>query len=1031
MATFGSCKHILPDQTLCALEVDAVPVDPSFRPSTGDCTTPNNYIELNDANSFVCVQQIVISTKGGNGQKDERVVLPDHVAVRIRVEDDVILYDLNVAVSNPFPTKTAAALLEIPRLPGLIMLEEHHRCGPVEYVPEVMEKERADETFQQAASSTTHSATLSNTTNTFFEVKIDKIPAGTTAEFGITFIQTQVREFSRVMDTADEPSAKIRDIAILVGHTGVNDAGVPMSIVIDYQRSSLHLDRIPPPVLAHEALQLNAITSSLAHGTPCVESLLVFSPQDQPAGDNVLRFDHPLGFACGTLVKARLVRFDEPILDAIAQLSLSDDKGLPGVSSVDVIPRAVFDSRGTPMDLALVEMVVPQVPNPPKQTPHDIYIIMDTSGSTGMRVDTGETFLAKCQEFLKGMLEVLPAHISALRSKSLINSKPIKLEFWSFNHTNTCHAKVELADAPIETLQSKINGKIVPLVCSLQSSGGTNFDAWSSQLQSTVLANPTHLSHVLILTDGGATQQETFERSIRSLSRNASVSFFQCDALGYGPWLNPATVSFLARETEGEAILVQQPSGEQMRAKILGLLARSLVRAARTIHVSVGCPLLAAKSDARSPPLCVVNMLEQGRPHQIEVVPGTRLVLSMLVPSQSSPLSHLAINGHTFAHPAATTSTTTTTTSPSSQLMNVGAGVEVSASLVDWEVVGQRGPVEEQQGILTQAQALRHLQILEPEYTTNTAYPNETALVRDQVKTRVSIEGKVVAPSVTKACALAKLSVPIDPVPLPFQPASRVANNNWPYTVTLDDLCVPPPSWLYDELECKSANLSANAQLFRRSAKSSSMSIGGLFSAVASSLSPRSAAPSPRTVDKSKERKKKSSSTVRMRASPRREAEEGDDDDDNGESAQSTGPPTLQQWICKTHGGLYSTMLTAKLLRVTKTQLIPIFNELMNRAQAAANASKQKQQKQQQGFTDSVLSMIDNISVSSGALSNMKGGDEARDAFAQLRRFAMAACQLVQGQHAVSVNDRRVTDVRALCQIDPIVLANALQIREF
>ena len=85
---------------------------------------------------------------------------------------------------------TAAAVLDVARLPGLLLLEEDHKCGDVAYAPKVMEKEKADVAYQQAAASSTHSATLSAAADDCFHVQLDKVPNGATATFGCRFIQS-------------------------------------------------------------------------------------------------------------------------------------------------------------------------------------------------------------------------------------------------------------------------------------------------------------------------------------------------------------------------------------------------------------------------------------------------------------------------------------------------------------------------------------------------------------------------------------------------------------------------------------------------------------------------------------------------------------------------------------------------------------------------------------------------------------------------------------------------------------------------
>ena len=101
------------------------------------------------------------------------------------------------------------------------------------------------------------------------------------------------------------------------------------------------------------------------------------------------------------------------------------------------------------------------------------------------------------------------------------------------------------------------------------------------------------------MTDGGATQRERFFGAIEAIASQPGVGFFQCDALGYGPWLDPRTVTFLASATGGEAMMVESLEGEGTHKKVLGLLARSMLRAASRMTLRIaGGRLLAVRADA-------------------------------------------------------------------------------------------------------------------------------------------------------------------------------------------------------------------------------------------------------------------------------------------------------------------------------------------------------------------------------------------------------------------------------------------------
>ncbi len=56
------------------------------------------------------------------------------VKCAVSVQRDRVLYTLTLTVANPFE-ETAGAVLEVPRVGGLILLEEFHSCGAVQVLP--------------------------------------------------------------------------------------------------------------------------------------------------------------------------------------------------------------------------------------------------------------------------------------------------------------------------------------------------------------------------------------------------------------------------------------------------------------------------------------------------------------------------------------------------------------------------------------------------------------------------------------------------------------------------------------------------------------------------------------------------------------------------------------------------------------------------------------------------------------------------------------------------------------------------------
>merc|ERR1719421_1354042 len=193
-------------------------------------------------------------------------------------------------------------------------------------------------------------------------------------------------------------------------------------------------------------------------------------------------------------------------------------------------------------------------------------------------------------------------------------------------------------------------------------------------------------------------QRERFFDSIEAIASQPGVGFFQCDALGYGPWLDPRTVTFLASATGGEAMMVESLEGEGTHKKVLGLLARSMLRAASRMTLRIaGGRLLAVRADAAAadeaappPPKASVDALtidaitsaargaDDSAAFTLEVLPTAKLCLSIDHPAGRPP--ELTIGGHALPWPAAALSVLEKLRTPAT------------------------------------AQALRHLPLLEPAY---------------------------------------------------------------------------------------------------------------------------------------------------------------------------------------------------------------------------------------------------------------------------------------------------------------------------
>lgn len=375
----------------------------------------------------------------------------------------------------------------------------------------------------------------------------------------------------------------------------------------------------------------------------------------------------------------------------------------------------------------------------PSAEQHELYIIVDTSGSTGMSVsdrdDIGcKTFLDTSKLLLNGILEVLPKHIEALRKKKKINQCPINVHLWQFNTKTNKEAEITLEGSSplsLSILQARVKNFI--------STGCTDYNHWAYELQSNVSSNPSHLHLVLLVTDGGATSRDSFFRAIDSIMSQPDIGFFQVDCLGYGP----SCVSHLAQVTGGESIMVESLHGEEVRIKVLGMMARSVLRAASRVSLEIdSASVLATRllnnDNGKQPPRVSLDGTKSS--FTVSILPDQRVRLLLLHSSGETPLITIGLN----------------TVSVTSEVCNLSGGDD------EWVDIGEMPLGAVSRSLLSKLsnkrvlRAMKHLLMLEPAYfpAGSVNHPIETASERHSATLHTSILGQIVSPSVTKGCAV-------------------------------------------------------------------------------------------------------------------------------------------------------------------------------------------------------------------------------------------------------------------------------------
>lgn len=399
------------------------PSDHTVLAAPGDNTEANNYIPFDDSNAFVAPVRVTL----GASTKQNVSVLPEHVALTAIVSREAgVIWDLRVTVTNNLGA-TAAAILAVPRLPDLLLLEEEHVCGGVEFRPTIMEKEQADAHFEMAAASSTHSATLSDTAEDAFHIKLDKIPDGATATFGCRFLQSAgLKRRDAVGADGDTPATCIGDLTIVPGYTPLDGAGVPFDFTL-HVGPGLRVTLPEDEVLREDVTKCTADASAAslrrfahrAHSTdpnlppdlppPAICEIVQLGPtllsgNGSERGMRRLSWKSVCGLSRGTLLRCRLAEAQPDLTKALSTLSLGGSGSGSGAAPptdtaanlhaalhmVDTIDAVAFEpTDGSKLASTLVELTVPLSPLPGLEAataPHEIYVIIDTSGSTGMRV---------------------------------------------------------------------------------------------------------------------------------------------------------------------------------------------------------------------------------------------------------------------------------------------------------------------------------------------------------------------------------------------------------------------------------------------------------------------------------------------------------------------------------------------------------------------------------------------------------------------------------------------------------------------
>ena len=212
-------------------------------------------------------------------------------------------------------------------------------------------------------------------------------------------------------------------------------------------------------------------------------------------------------------------------------------------------------------------------------------------------------------------------------------------------------------------------------------------------------------------------------------------------------------MTFLASATGGEAMMVESLEGEGTHKKMLGLLARSMLRAASRMTLRIaGGRLLAVRADAAAADEAAAAAEGVGRrAHDRRDHFGrTRRRRRCGVHTRGAADGEaLPVDRPPGGPPAGSSAATRCRGPPPLRHARVGDGTHSDASAP---------PPAAALSVLEKLRrggraALRRLPLLEPAYAPpkSTSYPDETAAARTAACLAISLKGQLVAPSVTKA----------------------------------------------------------------------------------------------------------------------------------------------------------------------------------------------------------------------------------------------------------------------------------------
>ena len=558
-----------------------------FTPTVGDNVMPNNVQELSKQTFYPAICQV----KHGTDEGGIKQISPDNIDIKLTIGAHTFVEQTVRATNNS--DETASMALYQARSAGNTVICEEQTIGSFALHRTVETNSVADETMKAIEAGTTHTGSISETSDNCTFVKLAKVPAHTPAKF---WSKTRLRNPDVAQHVGNGDPDSFFDLVILLPINPIR-AGVTTKI-----RTVLE-DGF--------TIVLPDDDSATGDGKYCFPDTDVVMWVHPDAPD--MHFEY--GISCMTVLKYRVMvpRSTPHVSSMLNKLSIGDTIPMV-IQSQDVVVG--FDPcTGRPQKAFLVDVDVPiMLDVPPNSKPMHIFLIVDESGSTYMKGPKNQlTNLQMAKQSTVNILKSLVReHIPLLRTRGVLGEdQRILLTVLMFHH----HCRTIVDSFDISQASANIDGICAKILADAPP-GGTNFCEFARVIKKVFLNQPDSLVVTCILTDGGAYDMNAFTAEFSEFRKSAVD--VRTVVIGFGAWVDEATARHI--QTDGYA-MIQDLDDRNIVVHAMRLLPKAIIAANRTVGVSMrGVTVVSAvRVDGRKLPM------------RTEITTGGKLVTSTLL----------------------------------------------------------------------------------------------------------------------------------------------------------------------------------------------------------------------------------------------------------------------------------------------------------------------------------------------------------------------------------------------------------------